>query len=111
MEGESKFCATSLESMVEFNMMSLETRDVHASSTKVNEKNNDAEIKPSYSVSLTGVCVMGGEKLVVCHTQQYPYIVFYCHATRKRKVYTVALEWNDGTKLEVIAVCHLDTSK
>ncbi|KAH7677448.1 BURP domain-containing protein [Dioscorea alata] len=56
MKGESKFCAMSLESMMEFNMMSLEIRD-----------NGDAEMKRSYNVALTGVCAMGEEKLKPKH--------------------------------------------
>ncbi|XP_039142009.1 BURP domain-containing protein 3-like [Dioscorea cayenensis subsp. rotundata] len=73
LEGESKHCATLLESMVEFH---------HAE-----------------------------DKLVAaCHSRPYPYAVFYCHAAGETKAYTMALE-GDGTKVEAVAVCHLDTSK
>ncbi|KAH7665694.1 BURP domain-containing protein [Dioscorea alata] len=63
MEGKGTFCATSLEYMMEFNMMCLGIRDVQASSITVNEQNDDAEMKLSYSVALTNVRVMDGEKL------------------------------------------------
>ncbi|KAM0938392.1 putative BURP domain-containing protein [Dioscorea sansibarensis] len=112
MDGESKLCATSMESMVEFSMTSLGTRDVQASSTTVKEKSTgDAEVKKTYSVAPAGVRALGGEKLVACHAQPYPYAVFYCHSTGKSKAYKVALEGNDGTKVEAVAVCHLDTAK
>ncbi|KAH7651483.1 BURP domain-containing protein [Dioscorea alata] len=111
MDGESKLCATSLESMMEFSMMSLGTRDVQASSTTVKEKSGDVEVKKTYSVAPAGVRALGGEKLVACHAQPYPYAVFYCHTTGKSKAYKVALVGNDGTKVEAVAVCHLDTAK
>lgn len=111
MEGEGMFCATSLEYMMEFGIMSLVTRDIQASSTIVNEQNDDVEMKPSYSVALTDVCVMGGEKLKVCLDQPYLYTVFYWRATGKYKEYMVALKGNDETKVKDIAVCHFETSK
>lgn len=100
MEGDSKFCATSLKSMLKFSMMSLRTRDVQASSITVNEHNSDAEMKSSYSIAPTDVHVIGREKLVPCHAQPYLYVVFYCYMRRKSKAYMVALEENDGMKVE-----------
>ncbi|KAH7690130.1 BURP domain-containing protein [Dioscorea alata] len=114
LDGESKLCATSLESMVEFSMMNLGTRDLQASSTMVKKKSGDVKVKKTYSVAPDGVRVLDKDELVVvCHSEQYPYTVFYCHTTGKgkSKAYTIALEGNDGTKVEAIAVCHLDTSK
>ncbi|KAH7667144.1 BURP domain-containing protein, partial [Dioscorea alata] len=70
-----------------------------ASSITVNKQNGDDKMKLSYS------------KLVACHSWPYPYVVFYYYATGKSKAYTVALEENDETKVEAIALCHLDTSK
>lgn len=46
-ERESKFHTTLLESITKFSMMSLGTRDMQASSTKVNEENDDANMKLS----------------------------------------------------------------
>ncbi|KAJ0986313.1 hypothetical protein J5N97_004669 [Dioscorea zingiberensis] len=109
--GESKLCATSLESMVEFSMLSLGTRDVQAISTKVSESRDAAaEKQQSYSVAPSGAQAMAGEKLVACHAQPYAYAVFYCHATSKSKAYKVPLVGKDGTKVEAVAVCHLDTA-
>ncbi|KAJ0986309.1 hypothetical protein J5N97_004665 [Dioscorea zingiberensis] len=110
MRGESKFCTTSLESMVEFSMLSLGTRDVQAISTTVSESRDGAEKQQYYSVAPPGAQAMAGEKLVACHAQPYRYAVFYCHATSKSKAYKVPLVGKDGTKVEAMAVCHLDTS-
>ncbi|XP_039134497.1 BURP domain-containing protein 3-like [Dioscorea cayenensis subsp. rotundata] len=87
---------------------------IKASSTTVKEKNGDVEVKKTYSVDPIGVRVLGRDKLVVaCHWRLYLYTVFFSHTTRKgkSKVYTMAWEGNDWTKVEAIAVCHLDTSK
>lgn len=112
LDGESKHCATSLESMVEFIMLSLGTRDVQASSTTITEKSGNFEAKKTYNFASVGVHALGRDELVAaCHLQPYPYAVFYCHTTEKTKAYTIALEGNDGTKVEAIAVCHCDTSK
>lgn len=111
LEGESKHCATSLESMVEFIMLSLGTTDLQASSTTVTEKSGNFEATKTYNVASVGVHALGRDKLVAaCHSRPYPYAVFYCHAAGETKAYTMALE-GDGTKVEAVAVCHLDTSK
>ncbi|KAH7692141.1 BURP domain-containing protein [Dioscorea alata] len=110
-EGESKLCSTSMESMVEFSMMSLGTRDVQVSSTTVQGEKSDAEVKQTYRVDSVSVRVMDEEKLVTCHPLPYVYTVFYCHAMVKSKTYKVSLEGNDKAKVEAVAVCHLDTAK
>ncbi|KAJ9702384.1 hypothetical protein PVL29_004221 [Vitis rotundifolia] len=51
------------------------------------------------------------DKSVVCHKQKYQYAVFYCHAIHKTRVYTLPfVGTEDGTKTEVVASCHIDTS-
>lgn len=81
LEGESKHCATSLESMVDFIMLSLGTTDLQASSTTVTEKSGNFEATKTYNVASVGVHALGRDKLVAaCHSRPYPYAVFYCHA-------------------------------
>ncbi|KAH7846777.1 hypothetical protein Vadar_018052 [Vaccinium darrowii] len=103
-KGEEKYCATSLESMVDFTTSKL-GKNVQPISTEVEKKNNKLE---EYCVS--GVKKMGGEKSVVCHKQNYAYAVFYCHKTTTTKAYMVSLVGVDGTKAKAVAVCHTDTS-
>ncbi|OMO54411.1 hypothetical protein COLO4_36498 [Corchorus olitorius] len=51
-----------------------------------------------------------GENNIVCHKMQYPYAVYLCHSIKKTIVYDVPLIGVDGTKVNAVAVCHLDTS-
>ncbi|XP_065038413.1 BURP domain-containing protein 3-like [Musa acuminata AAA Group] len=104
--GERKYCATSLESMVEFSMSSLGTRDVTAMSTTVAKV-----VTPRQQYTVTGVKALAGDRLVACHPEAYAYPVFYCHATGTGKAYRVGLVGTaDGVAVEAVAVCHTDTS-
>lgn len=103
---EKKYCATSLESMVEFSTSSLGTHDVKAISTTVEKEGTPAQ---QYTIRAAGVRRMAGTELVACHPEAYPYAVFYCHATTAARAYTVEMVGKDGTKVEAVAVCHTDT--
>lgn len=102
--GEEKYCANSLESMIDFSTSKL-GKDIQAISTEVE---NETPIQ-KYAIA-TVVKKMPGEKSVVCHKQNYAYAVFYCHATQATKTYMVPLEGSNGMKAKAIAVCHTDTS-
>ncbi|KAF8400782.1 hypothetical protein HHK36_014084 [Tetracentron sinense] len=104
-EGEDKYCATSLESMVDFSTSKLGT-NVRAMSTEIDKEDTQ---KQQYSIA-PGVMKMVGDKSVVCHGQNYAYAVFYCHATHTTRAYAVPLVGADGTKAMAVAVCHTDTS-
>ncbi|KAJ0736096.1 putative BURP domain-containing protein [Helianthus annuus] len=105
-EGEEKYCATSLESMVDF-VTTKFGKKVKAISTEVNAKESAPLQK--YKVELAKK--RGGDKVVVCHKQIYPYAVFYCHETVATRVYAVSVVGVDGMKVNVVAVCHIDTAK
>ncbi|CAI9784847.1 unnamed protein product [Fraxinus pennsylvanica] len=90
-KGEEKYCATSLESMVDF------------STSKLGRK-----VEANYKI--VGVKKLSEEKAVVCHKQKYPYAVFYCHKTETTVSYKVAMVGDDGTKVKAAAVCHKDTA-
>ncbi|MBH0213522.1 hypothetical protein GH794_15600, partial [Listeria monocytogenes] len=81
-KGEEKYCATSLESMVDFSTSKL-GKNVKAISTEV-----DKETKLQ-KYTITGVSKKNGNEAVVCHKQPYPYAVFYCHYTHTTRAYTV----------------------
>ena len=53
-------------------------------------------------------------EVVTCHDLTYPYSVYYCHTSRPTSAYMVTLasveEGASPTTMEVMAVCHLDTS-
>ncbi|XP_059644355.1 BURP domain protein RD22-like [Cornus florida] len=103
-KGEEKYCTTSLESMVDFSTSEL-GNNVHAISTVVEKET------PLQKYNIAGTKKMVGEEAVVCHKQNYPYAVFYCHKTQTTKTYTVSLVGADGTKAKAVAVCHTDTSE
>ncbi|XP_072993075.1 BURP domain-containing protein 3-like [Typha latifolia] len=106
-KGEKKYCATSLESMVEFSTSSLGTHNVLAVSTTVRKEETP---KQQYTITTGGVQRMAGDELVACHAETYAYAVFYCHLTKSTKAYKVKMVGNDGTAVEAVAVCHTDTA-
>lgn len=105
--GETRYCATSLESMVDFSSASLGTRDVRALSTEVSKEGTPRQ---PYTITPSGVQRLIGSKAVACHAQPFAYAVFYCHVTRATKAYLVSLAGQDGAKVDAVVVCHTDTS-
>ncbi|XP_038986196.1 BURP domain-containing protein 6-like [Phoenix dactylifera] len=103
-DGETKYCATSVESMVDFSTSSLGTRNVRALSTAVGREGTPKQV---YAIS--DVQELPSSKLVVCHGENYAYAVFYCHTT-SAVAYKVSLVGKDGTKVEAVATCHTNTT-
>ncbi|KAE9609164.1 hypothetical protein Lal_00020237 [Lupinus albus] len=104
-KGEEKYCATSLESMVDFSTSKL-GKNVEALSTEVKKETR----LQKYTIT-KGVKNIARDKAVVCHKQNYPYAVFYCHKTESTRPYFVPLEGADGIRVKAIAICHTDTSQ
>lgn len=102
--GESKLCATSLESMVEFVTSSLRTRNIATMTTVMDRK--DA---PSQQYTVSGVNELSGINFVACHARKYAYAVFYCHTSNKTAAYQVSMVGADGTRVEAMVACHMDT--
>ncbi|XP_073034765.1 BURP domain-containing protein BNM2A-like isoform X2 [Primulina eburnea] len=109
-KGETKICATSLESMLDFvqTIFGLETKLKVISTTHYTE--TKTPIQQKYTVK--GIREVSAPKFVACHTIVYPYAVFYCHhQTSKSRVFVVSLTGENGDKVEALAVCHLDTTQ
>ncbi|KAG5018755.1 hypothetical protein AAZX31_06G077700 [Glycine max] len=106
-KGEEKYCATSLESMIDFSTSKL-GKNVEVVSTEVVEDKETGLQK--YTVA-PGVNKLSGDKAVVCHKQNYPYAVFYCHKTETTRAYSVPLEGANGVRVKAVAVCHTHTSE
>lgn len=104
-KGEEKYCATSLESMIDFTISKL-GKDVQAISTETEKETTQLQ-----KYTIEGVKKMNKDKSVICHKQNYPYVVFYCHKTQTTKAFEVSLLGADGTKAKAVAVCHKDTSE
>ncbi|CAL8105325.1 unnamed protein product [Prunus armeniaca] len=109
LKGEEIYCATSLESMVDFSTSKLGTRNVEAISTEVLEKGATMSIH-NYT-TMPGLKKVAGDKVVVCHKQNYPYAVFFCHAIKHTAAYVLSLKGDDGEKVKAVTICHLDTSE
>lgn len=107
-KGEEKYCATSLESMVDFSTSKLGNK-VQPLSTETEKESSQMQ-----KYTILGAKKMGNNnngKSVVCHKQNYAYAVFYCHKTETTESYMVSLVGTaDGTKAKAVAVCHKDTS-
>ncbi|CAA7025922.1 unnamed protein product [Microthlaspi erraticum] len=104
--GEDKYCATSLESMVDFSVSKLGNR-VRAVSTEVAKDNAPMQ---KYKIAAAGVKKLSDDKSVVCHKEKYPFAVFYCHKAMMTTVYAVPLEGENGMRAKAVAVCHKNTS-
>ncbi|CAL8996894.1 unnamed protein product [Prunus brigantina] len=109
LKGEEKYCATSLESMVDFSTSKLGTRNVEAISTEVLERG--ATMSMHNYTTMPGLKKLAGDKVVVCHKENYPYAVFFCHAISQTAAYVLSLNGDDGEKVKAVTICHLDTSE
>lgn len=110
-QGETKYCATSLESMLEFAESMLMTK-FRGLNTRHMTKSGANHLK-NYTI-IDEPREVFAPKMVACHTMPYPYAVFYCHYHESEsKVFQVMLrgENNGGELVEAIAVCHMDTSQ
>ncbi|MBA0756674.1 hypothetical protein Gogos_021015 [Gossypium gossypioides] len=101
--GEQKFCATSLESFIDLSISKL-GKQIQLLSIEFSKETKN----PLFTIS-RGMQNMGEHDLV-CHKMEYPGAVFLCHALNKTGVYKVPLVGRDGTKANALAVCHKDTS-
>lgn len=104
-KGEAKECVTSLESMIDFATSKLGTR-ARALATEVKKE----AVKQQYTIA-PGVHKLASAKSVACHSEAYPYAVYYCHETPDSSAYTVPLVGEDKTRVDAVAVCHKDTSQ
>ncbi|XP_054819668.1 BURP domain protein RD22-like [Prosopis cineraria] len=107
MKGEEKYCATSLESMVDFSTFKL-GKSVNALSMEV--MNAPTMEEEEYTIT-QGVKKVGEDKVVVCHKLDYVYAVFYCHKIENTDAYMVPLEGAYGSRMKAAGVCHRDTSQ
>ncbi|CAL0318939.1 unnamed protein product [Lupinus luteus] len=106
--GETKICATSLESMLEF----VDT--IIGSATKRNiltTSHPSASGIPMQKYTILEVQDINAPKWVACHPLPYPYAIYYCHfIATGSKVFKVSLGGENGAKIEALGICHLDTS-
>jgi len=104
--GETKYCPTSLESMIDYATSTMGTSGVSVLETNVPCNLN------SQRYTITGIPFQtkSGLKSVICHSLTYPYAVYYCHQSHQTTAARVSLKGDDGSTGEGVTVCHTDTS-
>lgn len=108
-QGETGYCAISLENMVDFAVSQLKTHDLRMLTYTFLTKEEKVPKSRVYTVQ-PGAVELPSAEAVVCHLRSYPTAVFYCHTPIKTKVYTVPLVAEDGTRVMAGALCHTDTA-
>ncbi|CAK8576503.1 unnamed protein product [Lathyrus sativus] len=108
-QGELKYCATSLESMLDFTQRTLGfSNDLQVYATSHLTKSSVTF--QNYTI-IENIVRISAPKMVACHTMPYPYAVFYCHSQdSENRLYRVSLVGDNGDKVEAMVVCHMDTS-
>lgn len=108
-KGETKTCATSWDSMLDFTTRILgEGTGIKILSTT--HLTGPSAVLQKYKIM--GVEEVPASKMVACHTMPYPYAVFYCHYQESQnRVLSVSLTGENGDRVEAVAVCHTDTSQ
>ncbi|CAI9104497.1 OLC1v1003179C1 [Oldenlandia corymbosa var. corymbosa] len=112
-QGETKLCATSYESMLDFatKILDSENEIKLLSTVYLTKPNNGVQ---EYTI-IEDPFPIQAQKMVACHTMPYPYTVFYCHYQRSEsRVFKVSLngdEEGNNNRVEALAVCHMDTSQ
>nr|AYN06995.1 capsicumin precursor peptide [Capsicum annuum] len=104
-DGEIKYCATSLESIIDFASSRLETNNILAIHTEVEK---ETPVLQTYTIKEVKEKANG--KCVICHKVPYPYAVHFCHDVGSTRAFRVTMVGADGTKVNAVSVCHEDTA-
>ena len=102
-DGEEKYCATSLVSFIDSGVSKL-GKNIQLLSNELEKETQNQEFTIDQGVK------MMGESEIVCHKLKYAYAVFLCHSIDKTALYTVPLAGAGGTRARALAICHKDTS-
>ncbi|KAI5420897.1 hypothetical protein KIW84_044656 [Lathyrus oleraceus] len=97
--GEDKYCALSLESMMDFVISKL-GKNVKVMSSSLSQNQDKYVVEEVNKI---------GDKAVMCHRLNFKKVVFYCHAVNATTTYMVPLVASDGTKSKALTICHHDT--
>ncbi|XP_039064304.1 BURP domain-containing protein BNM2A-like [Hibiscus syriacus] len=109
-KGEVKYCATSLESMLDF-ASSVFGPDVGFKIVATEHRTESDTLFQNYTVLETPEEIPA-PAIVSCHTKPYPYSVLYCHSqVTENRVFKVSLGGENGDRVTAVAVCHMDTSQ
>ncbi|XP_047173434.1 BURP domain-containing protein BNM2C-like [Vigna umbellata] len=108
--GETKICATSLESMLEFVSTTIGSETKHNLLTTSLPTISGVPLQKFTILDVSED--INAPKWVACHPLTYPYAIHYCHfIATGSKVFKVSLGSENGeNKVEALGICHLDTS-
>ncbi|CAN6466193.1 unnamed protein product [Victoria cruziana] len=103
---ETKRCVTSIEGMAEF------AESVLGKTARVSTTANTLGF--GRMVEVGKVEGRNGGRMtrsVSCHQSLFPYLVYYCHAVPRVKVYDVEVMVDGKKANQAVAICHLDTTQ
>ncbi|XP_076921644.1 BURP domain-containing protein BNM2A-like [Bidens hawaiensis] len=107
--GETRFCASSLESMLDLTHGTLGMVKLKALTTNIHNMSNTNLQEYTF---LNEPLEIDVNDMVACHTMAYPYTVYYCHGQKGyNRVFEISLGGENGNIVDAIAVCHMDTSQ
>ncbi|PWA46747.1 BURP domain-containing protein [Artemisia annua] len=108
-KSEFKFCATSLESMIDMTLGVFGKVKPKVLTTKIFSSNHT--FFQSYTFVKKPLEIYAS-KMVACHPMSYPYKVYYCHGHKAHtdRLFKIALRGENGERVDAISVCHMDTS-
>ncbi|XWS67566.1 hypothetical protein CRYUN_Cryun04dG0017000 [Craigia yunnanensis] len=109
-KGEIRFCATSLESMLDF-VHSVFGLDAHLKVLTTTFLKKPTVFLQNYTI-LGMPKLFPTSRIIACHTLPYPYAVFYCHSQKSEtRLFQVSLGAENGDRVQASAACHMDTSQ
>eukprot|EP00258_Populus_trichocarpa_P007940 XP_002313055.2 BURP domain protein USPL1 [Populus trichocarpa] len=110
MEGETKLCATSLESMLDFAQATFGI-DTQVKALTTNHLRKSVAPLQNYTLLEEPKEILA-PKMIGCHTMPYPYVVYYCHIQEGgNRLFEISLGGEHGDRVQATGVCHMDTSK
>ncbi|KAJ7967342.1 BURP domain-containing protein [Quillaja saponaria] len=105
---ETKSCATSLESMLDFAHFTFGP-DTQFKVLTTTNLTKSTVLSQNYTI--LEVKEISAPKMVACHIMPYPYAIFYGHSQEtQNKLFEVSIGGENGEGIQTAAVCHMDTS-
>ncbi|XP_058772363.1 embryonic abundant protein VF30.1-like [Vicia villosa] len=97
--GEDKYCAPSLELMMNYVISKL-GKNIKAMSSSFAQSQDKYVVEEVKKI---------GDRAVMCHRLNLKKVAFYCHQVNATTTYMVPLVASDGTKSNALTICHHDT--
>ncbi|KAK9165561.1 hypothetical protein Scep_000752 [Stephania cephalantha] len=113
-KGESKTCATSLDSMLHFvrSIFGARTRFRALTTSFIGQRRVDPPVLlQNYTILEVVREEPLAREMIACHGMPYPYAVYYCHHLNGgSKVFSVEVVGDNGERVGATVGCHMDTS-